>query len=96
MLRWTIPPVVANIDLLLGTARFRKHLANAFAHPCTHGGIFGEPDQHSVRQSIDHELVLDQRSFMHGRGWLDGDEGAQRHPGRITAKYYDLHADVHR
>ncbi len=49
-----------------GDTRFRKPIANAFAHPCTHGGIFGEPDQHSVRQSIDHELVLDRRNFMHG------------------------------
>jgi hypothetical protein len=62
----------------------------------THGVIFGEPDQHSVRQSIYHELVLNRRNFMHGCGRLDGYEGAQRHPGRITAKYYDLHADVHR
>ena len=44
------PPVVANIDLLLGTLRFRKPFANAFAHPSTHGGIFGEPDQHDLRQ----------------------------------------------
>jgi hypothetical protein len=33
---------------------------------------------------------------MHGRGRLDGGEGAQRYPDGIAAKYYDLHADVHR
>ncbi len=92
------PPVVANIDLLLGTSgsvpeRPRQHL---FTHPCTHGGIFGKPDQHDVRQSLDHDLVLDQRNLVHRRGRLDGGEGAQRHPGGIAAKHYDLHADLHR
>jgi hypothetical protein len=66
------------------------------ANSATHGDNCGKSGQHDVRQSLDRDLVLDQRNFMHGRGRLDGGEGAQRYPDGIAAKYYDLHADVHR
>jgi len=68
-----------------------------FAFACaTHGGIFGEPDQHKLRQNRDGDLVLDQRSLLHCRGRLDGDESDQRHSCGIADKHHDLHADLHR
>ena len=67
-----------------------------FAFACaTHGGIFGEPDQHKLRQHLHGDLVLDQRDLMHRRGRLDGNESYQRHACGIADKHHDLHADLH-
>ena len=69
---------------------------NTDANCATHGVIFGKSGQHDLRQSLDRDLVLDQRNLMHRLGWLDGDEGDQRHPGGIAGKHYDLHAELQR
>ncbi len=62
----------------------------------THGDNFGKSGQHDLRQSLDRDLVLDQRNLMHRVGRVDGDEGDQRYPYGIADKHYDLHADLHR
>ena len=69
---------------------------NTDASCATHGVIFGKSGQRDLRQSLDRDLVLDQRNLMHRLGWLDGDEGDQRHPGGIAGKHYDLHAELQR
>ena len=60
----------------------------------THGRIFGEPDQHKLRQNRDRDLVLDLRILMLGLGRLDRGERYQRHSCGIAEKHHDLHADV--
>jgi hypothetical protein len=58
--------------------------------------MFGEPDQHKLRQNLDGDLVLDERHLMHRRGRLDGNESRQRHSCGIAGSHHDLHAGLHR
>ena len=69
---------------------------NTDASCATHGVICGKSGQRDLRQSLDRDLVLDQRNLMHSLGWLVGDESNQRDPYGIADKHRHLLADLHR